>query len=149
MGVVRTYPLRVAAEAAKTPDKICRRWLDNGVITLRGNDSKPGGSGNYIGLSRNRIVQLAATAALLNKGVSLSCAAKAALEFSDAGNNGRAAGEVYPIGKTVLTIGGPNGPAVRNVDFNVSVFELSNDGVAIIVDLNRIAEQVDSVLNNQ
>jgi hypothetical protein len=145
---MQTYPARVAAEAAQTPQLTIRRWIDSGVMPLHGNDSRTTGSGNYIGLSRNRILQLAITQALLKSGVSLSRAAKAALEFTDSGNTGRAAGEVYSTGKTILTIGGPNGPAVRNVDFNVSVFDqMSNDEVTITVDLNRIAERVDSVLN--
>jgi hypothetical protein len=149
MGVVPTYSLSVAAEAARTSTRKIRREIDSNVTPLRANDVKANGSGTRIGLSRNRIVQIAVTTKLVKSGVSLSNAAKAALEFSDSGDMGRDAGEVYPTAKTILAISGPDGPAVRNVDFNVSVFdEMSNDGVAIIVDLNRLTEHIDSVLNN-
>jgi hypothetical protein len=143
----RTYPARVAAEAAQTPQLTIRRWIDSAATPLRSNDSRTSGSGNYCGLSRNRILQLAITQALLKSGLSLSRAAKYALEFSDSAANGREAGQLFPVGKSVLVIG--NGSAaVNNVDFSVSVFDLSNSGVAVIVDLNAIVNQVDAVLNS-
>jgi MerR-like DNA binding protein len=147
MGTARTYHARVAAEAAQVPQLTIRRWHDTDVIKLSGNDSRTTGSGNYYGYSRERIVQLATTGAMLKSGVSLKRAAGYALEFSDSGGNGREAGQLFPVGKTVLVIG--NGTAtVNNVDFQASVFDLSNGGVAIVVDLNAIVSQVDSVLNN-
>jgi hypothetical protein len=146
MGVAKTYPLRVAAEAAQVQKKTPRRWQDNHVIAL-GNGGTTTGTGNHCGWTRNRIVQLAITQALVKKGVSPSTAAKAALEFTDQSQPGRAAGHLYPIGKTVMCLGSI-GSAVHNVDFNISVFDLSNDSVTICIDLNRIAEQVDGVLNN-
>jgi hypothetical protein len=146
MGVSKTYPLRVAAQAAQLPEKTPRRWQDNHVITLGGNAATATGTGYRCGWSRNRILQLAITQALVKRGVSLSMSAKGALEFSDKSGASRAAGQLFSQGKTTLCLG-PDGPAVRNVDFNISVFDLSNDGVTICIDLNRIVEQVDSVLN--
>jgi hypothetical protein len=147
MGVAQTYPLRVAAEAAQLPEtKTPRRWQDNRVITLGGNGATANGTGNRCGWSRNRILQLAITQALVKRGVSLSMSAKAALEFSDNGGASRAAGQLYPVGKTILRLGSKDAE-VANVDFSASIFDLSNDSVTICIDLNRIVEQVDSVLN--
>jgi hypothetical protein len=146
---VPTWPLRVAAAAARSSEKTLRRWLDNPVITLHGNDVTTTGTGNQCGWSRNRILLAAITQALVEKNLSPSASAKAGLEFSDSGNAGRAAGEVFPSGKTILAIGGPNGPAVRNVDFDAKIFdELSESGVAILVDLNKVVADVDAVLNS-
>src|SRR6476620_10483189 len=82
MGVVKTYPLRVAAKAAQAPQRKQRRWIDTNVVPLRANKHKASGSGNRCGLSRARILQIAITEVLLKSGVSLSSAAKAAFEFS-------------------------------------------------------------------
>ena len=145
MGVLQTYHPSVAAEAAKIPAKTARRWLDNKVIALRGNDSNPTGSGNHCGWSRNRIAQLAVTQALVEKNVSPSAGAKAALVFSDFGNAGRKPGECFGVCKTVLFIS-DDGPMVRNIDFNFPIFDSSNEAVIVCVDLNRIVDHVDSVL---
>ena len=100
MSVAPTYPLRVAAEAAQIPTIRIRRYIDANVTPIRTNDVKAAGSGSRVGLSRNRILQIAITEALLKSGVSLSTAAKAAYEFSDRGNAGRGAGQLWLLGKT-------------------------------------------------
>jgi hypothetical protein len=147
MGVAPTYPLRIAAKAAQISKNKQRRWMDTRVVTLRNNDLQATGSGHHCGLSRNRILQTAITEVLLKSGVSLSTAAKAALEFSDSGNNGRAAGELFPLARTVLILT-PTGAVVSNVDFDARVSDLSNNGVAIVVDLNAIVAKVDAELAN-
>src|SRR5436309_5394845 len=111
MSVVTTYPIRVAGDAAQISTKTIRRWMDTKIIALRSNDVPPGGSGVPCGMSRARIQQIAITGPLLRSGVSLSTAAKAAFEFSDCGNAGRGAGQLFPHGRTILTLGA-NGPAV-------------------------------------
>jgi hypothetical protein len=145
MGVVTTYPLRVAAKAAQIPTTTYRRWMDTKVVPLRSNDVNPGGSGQYCGLSRARILQAAITAASLKSGVSLSTAAKAALQFTDCGSAGREPGGLFEHGKTVLVIG-PEGATIRNVAFDASMADVSHGVCTITVDLNRIVESVDSTL---
>jgi hypothetical protein len=144
---IQTWPARVAEEAAQVPTITQRRWIDTGVAPLRNNDRRVSGSGHAVGLSRNRILQFAITQALLKNGVSLSRAARAALEFSDYGNNGRPAGQCFQRGKTALVLSS-NSATVCNLDFNSSVFDISNDGVSIVVDCNKVVAAVDSVLNN-
>jgi hypothetical protein len=140
------YPMAIAAKAANIPPKKQRRWLDTGVVPLRSNDRKAHGSGNYCGFSRNRVLQTAITQHLLSIGVSLSTAAKAALQFSDFGQTGRAAGELFQHGKTLLVIG-PDGTTVQNALFDASLADLSRRGVSfIIVDLNKIVAQIDATL---
>ena len=148
MGVVKTYPLRVAAKAAQAPQRKQGRWIDTNVVPLRANDHKASGSGNRCGLSRARILQIAITEVLLKSGVSLSSAAKGAFEFSDRGKAGRGAGQLFPRGKTILNLS-PAGPVVSNIDFDGRVLDLMNDAVVIAVDLNAIVARVDSILDNQ
>jgi hypothetical protein len=148
MGVaVPTWPLRVAAEAAQVPEKTTSRWRNNDVITLGGNDVTTTGTGNHCGWSRNRILQLAITQALVKNGVSPSIGANRALEFSDKSGAGRAAGQLLPLGSTVLVIR-QHDAVVANVDPDARVSDLSNNGVCIVLDLNKIAADVDSVLNS-
>jgi hypothetical protein len=146
MGVVQTYPLRVAAEAAQIPERTGRRWIDNHVITLGGIDSRTTGSGNHCGWSRNRIEQAATMEILLKSGMSLSRAAKAALKFTDEGQTGRAPGQLFEHGKTMLVISG-NGASVKNCFFDATLADVSNREISITsVDMNKVVDQVDSVL---
>ncbi len=147
MGVAITYPLSIAAKAAQISSRKQRRLIDTGITPLRGNDVKPGGSGNYCGLSRARILQSATTEALWKAGVSLSTAAKAALVFSDYGNTGRAPGECFGVGKTILLVS-REGATVINTFSSTSFSDVSAGSACIIaVDLNNVVERVDAVLN--
>jgi hypothetical protein len=145
MSVARTYPLRIAAAAAKVSEKTLRRWQDNHIIVLRGNDLTTSGTGNPCGWSRNRILQAAVTEPLLKNGVSLSTAAKAAFKVSDEGQTGRAPGELFKHGKTMLFLD-PDGPKVKNILFDATLADVSNRGVCIFIDINRIVDSVDTTL---
>lgn len=146
MSVIATYSIGVAAEAARSSTHDIRRWIDTNVTPLRSNDVKAEGSGSRIGLSRNRILQIAITGALLKSGVSLSNAATASLEFSDEGNMGREPGEIFKHAKTVLIID-PDGAKVKNIPFDASIADVSNHSVCTItVDINRIVDSVDKIL---
>jgi hypothetical protein len=69
--IMNTWPLGIAANAARTSPRTIRRWIDNGVIKLKhGQDKLPDGSGSYCGLCRNRILQIAMTQELLLAGMS-------------------------------------------------------------------------------
>jgi hypothetical protein len=61
-------------------------------------------SGDYCGLSRNRVIQTAITAHLSGLGISPKRAAKAAFEFTDIGDEHRQASELYSFGRTVLVV---------------------------------------------
>jgi hypothetical protein len=149
MGVAKTFPLRVAAAAAQSDERTLRRWLDNHVIELRGNDVTTTGSGTQCGWSRNRIVQAGTTEALLKSGMSLSRAAKASLKFSDEGQARRSPGDLFEHGNTILVIG-PECATVKNVFYDATLAEVTNRGVCTItVDMNKIVQKVDEILNNE
>jgi hypothetical protein len=143
MGVGQTYRLSVAARAAQTSPSKTRRLIDS-VSPLRGNDVKAAGSGNRVGLSRNRVLQIATIEVLVKSGVSLSNAAKGALIFSDCGSAGREPGELFKHGKTILFIG-PEGPTVKNIPFNATLTDIS-DVCIIAVDINSVVDAVDAIL---
>jgi hypothetical protein len=92
-------------------------------------------------------LQAATTKWLTALGVSFSTASAAALEFSDEGQTGRSPGELFEHGKTLLIIG-PEGATVKNVFFDASWADVSSSVCAISVDLSRVVQQVDAVLNN-
>jgi hypothetical protein len=147
MNVADTYPLAIAARAAGTTTKKLRSRMDHGSIELRGCDRKSTGSGNWVGLSRNRIVEIATVEALTSSGISVSYAADCAAEFSDTGNAGRAPGELFKCGKTVL-VTTSDGASVHNVFHDTLLTDLMKHGAcATILDLNRIVESVDAILN--
>jgi hypothetical protein len=144
-----TWPLRTVALAADMKPRALRQWLDTRVMTLRGNDRKSTGHGDHCGLSRQRAYQAAIVQHLNKLGMTVSRAANAALEFTDCGNTGRAAGELYEHGKTMLLIS-PDGTTVKNLSYDAMLTDISNRAFcAITVDLNQIVEHVDFVLNNE
>jgi hypothetical protein len=99
-----TWPLRTVARAADVDSCCLRQWFGTGVLQLRGNDKKSTGTGHQVGLSRKRAHEAALVQHLNLYGVSVSRAAKAAFEFTLTGNGGRAAGQLFPMGKTVLVL---------------------------------------------
>jgi hypothetical protein len=142
-----TFPIGKAAIAANTKPRIARRWIDNQVIKLRGLDKVSTGSGDCVGLSRPRALQIALCVELMATGMALQKAADVALEFTDFGNQGRPASALFPTGKTWLVIR-PTGAVVVNADFDASISDLSAHSVSVIaLDLNRLVARVDVSLN--
>jgi hypothetical protein len=143
------WPPRTAANAAGMKPKAFMRRFETGVLKLRGSDRKSTGSGCHVGLSRQRIYQAAIVEQLSRIGVSVSLASASAFHFSDAGNIGRNPGQLYEHGKTLLVIN-DEGATVKNVLFSDSIADASNDcACAITVNINKVVEQVDAVLNNE
>jgi hypothetical protein len=148
MNVVQTYPLHVAAKAARFKPREFRRQVNNGFIALQGCDRASTGSGDHAGYSRRRILQAATTKWLTALGVSFSTASAAALEFTDLGNIDREPGELFEHGKTVLLIT-PDDVTVKNIFPDTLFSDVSNCSACVItVDLSRVTEQVDKALND-
>jgi hypothetical protein len=118
-----------------------------GIVKLTGCDRKSNGSGDPPGLSRNRIIQLAIIRHATAAGIALAKASAAALQFSDAGQTGRRAGELFATGKTLLILSDKL-PVVINSDFDSNLASLSGGISIIVVDLNKIVDQVDAALNS-
>jgi hypothetical protein len=94
------------------------------------------------------VLQAATTKWLTNLGVSISTASAAALKFSDEGQTGRAPGEVFQHGRTWLLIG-PEGATVKSIFADTSLIDISDNTACTIVDLNKVVELVDTVLNKE
>jgi hypothetical protein len=147
MNVDKTYPLHVAAKAARFKPREFRRQVNNGFFRLQGCDRASSGSGDHIGYSRRRVLQAATTKWLTDLGVSISTASAAARKFSDEGQTGRAPGELFEHGKTFLLIG-RDGATAENVFWDASFSDVSKRAIcAITVDLSKVVEQVDATLN--
>jgi hypothetical protein len=142
-----TWPLRDIARAADMKPRALRQYFDTHILKFRGDDKCSTGTGVPVGLSRNRAYEAATVQHLTRLGMTPSRAALAVFDFTLSGGEGRGAGQLFKHGKTILTIG-PNGPAVSQVDFDAKLFDLSNCGVAVVVDLNKIVSDVNAVLDN-
>jgi hypothetical protein len=142
-----TWRLRTVAQAADMNPRALRQAFEIGALKLSGNDKKSSGSGSYIGLSRPRAYQAAVMKHLHRAGLSIPRAAQMAAEFSDVGNIGRAPSELYDHGRTILVVG-PEGATVRNIFSDTSFADVSNCSACLItVDLNKVVQQADTVLN--
>jgi hypothetical protein len=149
MNVEKTYPLCIAAKAAQLKNREFRRQVENNFIPLQGCDRPSTGTGVPTGYSRRRIAQAAITKSMTLEGVSISTAASAALSFTDEGQTGRAPGELFPCGQTLLTLDA-GVASVRNVFHDTPIMDVTKHGACtIIVDLNRVVEKVDTVLDSQ
>jgi hypothetical protein len=148
MNSAGTWPLRTVALAADMKPRALRQWFETSVITLQGNDRKSTGPGDHCGLSRQRAYQAAIVQHLNKLGMTVSRAAAAAFRFTDEGQTGRAPSRLFEHGLSVLCIS-EKGATVRNCFYDVSHTEITNQCAAIItVDLNRIVQQVDAVLES-
>jgi hypothetical protein len=148
MSIASTWRLREVAQAAEMKPRALRQAFEIGALELGGNDKKSSGSGSYIGLSRPRAYQATIMKHLHEAGLRIPDAARLAFEFSDVGNIGRAPGQLYPHGKTVLIVFGPDNAVVRNVFSDTSLADVfTSSPCVIIVTVNAIVDQVDTVLN--
>lgn len=149
MMTARTWRLRDVAQAVDMKPRALRQCFEIGALKLSGEDKKATGSGSHVGMSKPRAYQAAIMKTLNNRGLAIPHAARLAYEFSDIGNVGRSPGTLYDHGKTVLFVD-DDGAMVKNLFSSTSVCDLSNRATCtIFVDLNRIVEQVDSILDNQ
>lgn len=99
---MKHYPASVASKATGTPLKRIQSYLERNQIQLQPCDIHSPGSGLSRGYSMRRLLQIAITTQLTHIGVSASRASKAAYEFSDRANVGRAPGELFSQGRTLL-----------------------------------------------
>jgi hypothetical protein len=149
MNVDATYPLNIAAKAAGFTERQIRRKREHGFLPLQRCDKPSTGSGDYAGYSRNRILQAAVMRWLAAVNVPASTASDDALKFTDEAQTGRGAGECFKTGKTILVIS-PAGAVVKNIMHDATLADVTNRGVCtIILDMNKIVEQVDEILSNE
>ena len=146
MSSAATWPLRDAARASGTKARVLGQWLATGVLKLTDRDVRSTGSGVRVGLSRQRILQVAITRHLVLQGVTVSKAVCAAAKFTDEYQKGRLPGELFPDGRTYLVARGGNW-TVMQCPFDASYTALSDfEPTIIAVDLNRVVDDVDNNL---
>jgi hypothetical protein len=114
------------------------RWFDRGTIKQSRRDKASTGHGDHRQFSRNTVVQIAIAQKLIELGIGAGRANKAAAVFADDA-------EIFPCGKTLLIVG-PNGTIVRNAFHDTPLADVTNDGMCIIIELNRVVEHVNSIL---
>ncbi|WP_424981602.1 hypothetical protein [Maritalea sp. S77] len=143
------YSLQHAAFAAEIDKSTLSRWLDTGIIKMRGPDVDSGSSGIPRQFSRQRIVQIAIAKALANIGVSPGRGAAAALKFTEEENC-----EIPDTGCAWLVMDDA-GPRLARVDHEPKLAEvlLSPGGwapiAAVAIDLSRIVRRVDARLQQK
>jgi hypothetical protein len=142
-----TWPMRTVASIADVDPRILSQWFATGMLKYRRDDKHHMGTGTRSGLSRPRVIEATIVRLLSRYGVPASRAGRASFEFTINGNHGRPAGELFPMGKTVLVIR-QHDAVVANVDPDARVSDLSNNGIALIVDLNKVVSDVDAALNS-
>jgi hypothetical protein len=147
---MKTYPTGVAVKVTDTPEPTLQRMFQRHHVTLQPCDVPSKGCGENRGLSIRRILQIAITTELSLVGIGPSRGAKAAFEFTDRGNPGRAVGELYKIGRTLL-VGLPRGESkVVNIPPDSSIIDvLSNDSAAFLIDCGAVVAKVMSKLDTQ
>ena len=145
---MNTYLAAVAAEAAGVSASDLQRYANQGHLTFQPCDGESRGSGDKRQYSTRRILQTAIIAEGKNIGISPKRAAKAALEFSDRGNSGRAVGELFPLGRTVI-LGLADGQSkVLNIPPDLTIADvLSTDGAAFIIDCGSVVAKVTEKLS--
>jgi hypothetical protein len=112
-------------------------------------DKASRGCGENRGYSIRRINQMALTVELTALGIGPSRAAKAAYEFSDRGSPGRAIGETYPLGTTLL-VGLPRSEnRVINIPPDKTILDvLASGSAAFIIDCGKVVAKVKETLDS-
>src|SRR6266851_3966182 len=145
-GASTTFPLRIVAQAVDMKSRALRQCFEIGALKLNGKDKRSTGSGSHIGLSKPRAYQAAVMKHLNRAGLSIPHAARIAFEFSDIGNIGRAPGELFDHGKTILVVG-LDGPVVKNIFADTTFSDISNCSACLItVEMNQVVDKVDDEL---
>jgi hypothetical protein len=129
----------------RTPEPTLAQRIDRGIFKLSRRDKLSSGSGTYREFSRITTIKFTIAQKFVELNIGAGPAHEAASLFTDQSQPGRAAGECFEHGKTVLLIT-PDGATVRNLDFSANIFDMLNDGVLIAIDLNKVVADVDAVL---
>jgi hypothetical protein len=140
---MKKYTTAQVVEATGASLSALHRYINQGHIKFLECDYKSAGSGERHEYSKRRVLQTAIIVECNELGITPSRASKAAIEFTDRGNAGRAIGELYPLGTTYL-VGLPRKEnRVVNVPPDLSVADvLLNDTAAFIINLNKVVAKV-------
>jgi hypothetical protein len=135
--------------ATGTPVPRQNQLIERGTVLPSRRDKQPNGSGDYRLMSIETVYQFAITATLARLGTSAKYAASSARKFTDQSQPGRAAGKLFPEGRTVLCLRS-TGPVVINAPYHADFCDLSDHGSAFAaVDIGKICKEVDLALSKQ
>lgn len=129
------YKLSQAAEAAGVAVATLGSWVDRRFIPM-----PKGGTGNHREFDLADVDRIAIVAELVRLGLPIARAAKAASEFSDKRSKGRARGQVFDVGRTLLLVSQEGVSVVRA--FDRDEFEDAGEHFGVFADAMR------SALNN-
>lgn len=126
------------------------RWLDRKTIKSSRRDTQTTGSGVHRGFSRNTVIQIAISKALIDLGLGAGTANRAATVFTEYGQPGRSACQLFEFGRTVLAISS-DGSRVINCLFTDTLSDVCGRPPvpSIIVDLGQIINSTDQKLENK
>jgi hypothetical protein len=136
--------------ATGLPPRVLSDWLDRGVIVLGRDDVDAAGSGSPRQFSRRRVNQIALTVELSRAGLPASLAAQAAAAFTDAPSPGRAAGDLFANGETLLIHGAAGSRVIAahtRDDFAAAATDFSsNPGGMVVINVGAVLGRVDAAL---
>jgi hypothetical protein len=144
---MKTYTAAVAAEASGASASTLQRYA-NHHLRFQPCDGESRGSGDKRQYSTRRVIQTAIMVECSRLGISAARAERASFEFSDRGNSGRAVGELFPLGRTVLMGLADGQSKVINIPPDLTIADvLSSDGAAFIIDCGNVVAKVTKELN--
>jgi hypothetical protein len=109
-------------------------------------DQPSQGSGRHRQFSRDTINGIAIAQKLIELGVGVTPANKAASLFVDHAQPGRAAGKLFPQDQTLLVLRA-SGPVVINAPYYSDFADLADHGTAFVaIDCGKICREVDTAL---
>jgi DNA-binding transcriptional MerR regulator len=126
------------------------RWLDRRVIKPSRNDHDSRGTGDHRLFGRAIINQIAIARTLIELGMSAGPASTAASSFTEKGEPGRPANDLFEFGLTVL-VHTESETSIRNLDPNESLSEAfgRNFEPAFILNVGPIIRTVqDAIISN-
>jgi hypothetical protein len=125
--------------------------FDRKIYPVSRRDTPCSGSGTYREFSRATINQIAIAEKLIELGVGVGRAIAAAQLFTETGQPGRAANELFEFGLTAM-IHSESGTSIRNIDPDSSLSEVFGRSFepAIILNVGPIIRTVhEAIISNQ
>ncbi len=123
------------------------RWLDRHTIQLSRLDKGSTGTGGFRTFSRATINQIAIAKKLIDLGVAAGPANAAATLFTEMGQPGRPANELFEFGLTVM-IHSESGTSITNADSDSSLSDVFGRGLkpAIFLNIAPVIRVVDKLI---
>ena len=123
MAVPQLLQLGGLARVTGVREPTLLRWLDRGSIESSHFDTTTSGSGEYRKFSRNTVNKIALAKKLIGLGIPVGPANNSAAQYTDFGDDKRAANKPYEFGRTIL-IRTEAGTTIKNLDPDASLSDV-------------------------